>query len=182
MKNTTIKYVLKNGKNIELTITFKKLLELKRLDYETYEQFMEVLSKESVDDMFGYVIILYTAYLCANINNVKECVTYQEFIKQITYDYKLIVIASVLTHAKQKNGFRKPFGDKTKRTTQRYKIPKFKLEDIEDYYTYYVMILKISEDIFWNYDYSFILSIVANKIAFEDYIDYVSEKNRKKNT
>jgi len=47
----------------------------------------------------------------------------------------------------------------------RTKMPKFVIEDIEDMYTYYVMILKINEDVFWNADFSFLLSVVENKVA-----------------
>ncbi|MBQ9657147.1 MAG: hypothetical protein IJV31_00065 [Clostridia bacterium] len=54
----------------------------------------------------------------------------------------------------------------------RFRIPKFEVEDIEDMYTYYVTILKISEDIFWNADYSFLLSVVENKVAYDGYLQY----------
>lgn len=39
-------------------------------------------------------------------------------------------------------------------------------------YTYYVIILKISEDVFWNTDVSFLKSIVENKVAYEDFMQY----------
>ena len=52
------------------------------------------------------------------------------------------------------------------------KLPKFKVEDIEDMYTYYVMILGISEDVFWNADFSFLKSIVENKTAYDGYMQY----------
>lgn len=54
----------------------------------------------------------------------------------------------------------------------RFRVPKFEVEDIEDMYTYYVTILKISEDIFWNADYSFLLSVVENKVAYDGYLQY----------
>lgn len=180
MKNSIINYKLKNERIINLTLTFEKLMRLKNIDIETYEECMQVLSEDNIEDMFGYVIILYTAYLCANIDNVKECITYQDFIKQIRYDNRLIEIVNELIKPKIRNGFRRPFILRTKRIEEKYKIPKFKLEDIEDYYTYYVLILNISEDLFWNCDYSFILSIVENKVAFENYTDYIRDrKNRK---
>ena len=52
------------------------------------------------------------------------------------------------------------------------KMPKFSLEDIEDMYTYYVMILKIREDVFWNADFSFLQSIVENKVAYDGFVQY----------
>lgn len=59
-------------------------------------------------------------------------------------------------------------------------MPKYELEDIEDYYTYYVLILGISEDVFWNYDYSFVISVVENKSAFDEYINYLKYKEEQK--
>lgn len=59
-------------------------------------------------------------------------------------------------------------------------MPKFELEDIEDYYTYYVLILGISEDVFWNADYNFLLSVVENKMAFDGFMNYVEYKKNKK--
>lgn len=59
-------------------------------------------------------------------------------------------------------------------------MPEFKLEDLEDYYTYYVLILGISEDVFWNCDISFILSVVENKSAFDGFINYQRYKQEEK--
>ena len=50
------------------------------------------------------------------------------------------------------------------------------MEDIEDYYTYYVIILGVSEDLFWSVDVSFLISVLENKLAYDDYINYVKEK------
>lgn len=63
---------------------------------------------------------------------------------------------------------------------QSVKPPKFVLEDIEDYYTYYVLILEIPEDIFWYADYSFLLGVVENKAAYDGWVNYVTEREREK--
>ena len=42
------------------------------------------------------------------------------------------------------------------------------------------MILEISEEAFWFCDYSFLLGIVENKVAYDDWVNYVIEKERKK--
>lgn len=55
-------------------------------------------------------------------------------------------------------------------------MPHFPLEEIEDYYTYYVNILKIPEDIFWNADISFIERVVENKTAYEKWLRYAVKK------
>ena len=50
------------------------------------------------------------------------------------------------------------------------------MEDIADFYTYYVIILGVSEDLFWNVDISFLVDVLENKLAYDDYISYVREK------
>ena len=57
-----------------------------------------------------------------------------------------------------------------KRLKKSIKLPKFRLEDIEDYYAYYVMILGMSEDIFWNYDISFVHWVAQDKAVYENWI------------
>lgn len=58
--------------------------------------------------------------------------------------------------------------------------PKFTLEDIEDFYTFYVLILGIPEDIFWNCDFSFVASVAANKQAYDGWLNYAMEVEREK--
>lgn len=58
-------------------------------------------------------------------------------------------------------------------------MPEFKLEDVEDYYTYYVLILEIPEDIFWFADYKFLLGVVENKTAYDGWLNYVIDRERK---
>jgi hypothetical protein len=54
------------------------------------------------------------------------------------------------------------------------------LECIEDYYTYYVQIMEIPEDVFWNAEIPFLDRIVANKTAYDEWLSSVMEKERKK--
>ncbi len=51
-------------------------------------------------------------------------------------------------------------------------MPDVILEDVEDMYTFYVMILGVNENIFWNADYSFLISVAENKHAFDKYMNY----------
>ena len=53
-------------------------------------------------------------------------------------------------------------------------------ENIEDYYTYYVCILGISERIFWDADISVVKTIAANKGAYEAWLAYKKEKMQQK--
>ena len=70
--------------------------------------------------------------------------------------------------------------NKTKSTKSKIRPPKFTLEDIEDFYTFYVLILGISEDMFWNCDFSFVASVAENKRAYDAWINYAMEVEREK--
>ena len=48
---------------------------------------------------------------------------------------------------------------------------------MEDAYTYYVLLLGIPEDIFWDADYSFLRGVVENKSAFDGWQNYVRHKD-----
>lgn len=41
---------------------------------------------------------------------------------------------------------------------------------MEDYYTYYVLILGISEELFWGLDIAALRSIEANKVAYDAWL------------
>lgn len=59
------------------------------------------------------------------------------------------------------------------------RVPKFQLEEIEDYYVYYVCILRISEELFWNADISFIRGVVEDKSAYDNWRSYVRQQLEK---
>jgi hypothetical protein len=50
------------------------------------------------------------------------------------------------------------------------------LENIEDYYTYLVLIMQISEELFWNADYAFLAKVIADKMAYDRYMVYMAQK------
>lgn len=59
------------------------------------------------------------------------------------------------------------------------KVPEFEIEDAEDAYTYYVMILGVSEKVFWDCDVSFLTAINANKNAYDGWINAEIDHKRK---
>ena len=60
--------------------------------------------------------------------------------------------------------------------SQKVKIPEFQLQTIEDYYVYYVRIVGISEELFWNADFGFLNRVVENINAVERWKTYIQEK------
>ena len=52
---------------------------------------------------------------------------------------------------------------------------------MEDYYTFYVLILGLSEDLFWYTDIAFVSDVAQNKAAFDNYMNYQHEKINERN-
>ena len=54
------------------------------------------------------------------------------------------------------DGFRRAFSKRVRRSSggRSIRVPDFPLEDIEDNFAFYVLIIGISEDVFWNADIS----------------------------
>lgn len=59
-------------------------------------------------------------------------------------------------------------------------MPKFELEEIEDYYCFFVHMMKISEDMFWYADIYFLDRCVENMAAYDSWHSYVMAKERER--
>ena len=64
----------------------------------------------------------------------------------------------------------------TRRKSQRIRIPEFDLDEPDDYYTFYVMILGISEELFWYADWSFVRDVAENKRAWDAWLSNEQER------
>jgi hypothetical protein len=116
--------------------------------------------------------LFYCAYLCAN---EEPAYTFEEFTALIPFDLEICAkLFQKLTISKKKIAFREAF--KCSKPKTRIKLPKFELEDIEDYYTYYVHILGFDTGLFWYADISFLRSVSENNAAFDNYVNYQQEK------
>ena len=56
----------------------------------------------------------------------------------------------------------------------------FEVEDVEDAYTYYVLLLGVPETIFWDADLSFLLGVVEDKAAYDGWDGYVQRRRAKR--
>lgn len=92
MKNTFLDFELEDGRKIQLTLNFTRLLQLKNKRKNIYEKYTNALSGKG--DVFeNSLITLYTAYLCANIESLDDdgkLMTYTSFIKAIPQDFILL--------------------------------------------------------------------------------------------
>lgn len=55
------------------------------------------------------------------------------------------------------------------------KLPDVDLMSVSDYYTMYVDIGGVSEDVFWYCDIGFVKEVAANKLAFEKWMNWQRE-------
>ena len=82
-------------------------------------------------------------------------------------------------NAGKKRTFPESFRKATREKTGKVRLPKFKLEEIEDYFTYYVLILGIPESTFWETDLNFLSRVAENKSAYDGWLNYEKEKARR---
>lgn len=60
----------------------------------------------------------------------------------------------------------------------RYRAPDFPIEGVEDAYAYFVLVLGMSEDVFWDADIPFLLAVVDDRNAYEKWSNAVASKMR----
>lgn len=102
MKNTYQELELENGETVKLTLNFARLLKIKNDQPKLYDKFMKVLQNKEFDIVFDSLTVLYTGYLCANINN-ESILSEDEFYENIPFDLEVInVVAGQLVQGKKK--------------------------------------------------------------------------------
>lgn len=103
MKNTVQKLELNNGQEVELTLTFARLLKVKNHNKKLYEQFMNALKNKDFDIIFDSAKILYVAYLCGLNDNMKEALSEEDFLEELPMDFALVnTLAAELIQPKKK--------------------------------------------------------------------------------
>lgn len=79
-KATMLKMAMNDGTEVELTLTYGRLLKLREKNKALYERYNK-LAMDGINDELDYVTMLYTGYLCANIES--ECMSEGEFIEKM---------------------------------------------------------------------------------------------------
>lgn len=79
LKNTCIDYKFEDGDNCKLTLAFYQLYMLKGKNKLVYDEYNRIMTK-GVSEELDMIHVLYTAYLCANIENIDTCMNKTEFM------------------------------------------------------------------------------------------------------
>ena len=79
--NTIIQFEMADGQKVEMTLNYWALYQLrgKETETETYDEYNKIMAR-GVKEELDMTVILYTGYLCANLN--KQCMGYEEFLQR----------------------------------------------------------------------------------------------------
>lgn len=87
--NTVIDFELNTGEKVQLTLMFYNLYQLKPKNKSLYERYNKIMTtgpKEELDN----VVILYTAYMCANLSDIENCMSEIDFMKAMPVDREYV--------------------------------------------------------------------------------------------
>lgn len=100
--NTYEKIVLTNGQEIKLTLNFARLLKVKNENKEIYERYNNVILN-GTKDIFDMIDVIYTAYLCANVDNKDKILSYDRITELLPHSTNLLANKiNALTTSKKK--------------------------------------------------------------------------------
>lgn len=78
-------FVLKNGEIVNISLSFKRLALLRKLNFELYERFNKINYGKS-EDILDLVTMIYVAYWCENHKIGKEIYSEDDFIELVPFD------------------------------------------------------------------------------------------------
>lgn len=99
--NTITKLDLIDGAQVDMTLTYGKLLKAKAEFKEAYEAYNKV-EMNGAKDIFDFIDVIYMGYLCANLES-EDVMSKVEFMDRITPNRKELLKAySELVNPKKK--------------------------------------------------------------------------------
>jgi hypothetical protein len=100
--NTVYNFELADGEVVRMTLRYYNLYQLKSKNKQAYTKYNKIMIKGPEEELEN-VTILYTAYLCANLENIEECMTEMEFLQRMPEDREYIgEILQSLINSKKK--------------------------------------------------------------------------------
>ena len=93
LKNTCIEFKFEDGDSVKMTLAFYALYQLKAKNKAIYDKYNEIMTKGAKEE-FDMLHVLYAAYLCANIEAIEICMTFEQFMQKCGSDRYAIKEAS----------------------------------------------------------------------------------------
>lgn len=99
--NTVYEFELNNGEVVKMTLRFYSLYLLKGKNKQAYERYNKIMIKGPQEELEN-VTILYTAYLCANLDHIEECMSELDFLQLVSDDREYVngVLAKLINPKK----------------------------------------------------------------------------------
>lgn len=99
--NTIYEFEFADGSKTDLTLAFYKLYQLKAKNPAMYTRYNKLAQKKDIDSL-EMITILYTAYVCAHLND-EELMTEEEFMILCGSDLKAVGKAIGVLYDPKKN-------------------------------------------------------------------------------
>ena len=87
--NTVYNFELADGEIVQMTLRYYNLYQLKSKNKQAYLKYNKIMIKGPEEELEN-VTILYTAYLCANLENIEMCMTEMDFLQRMPEDREYI--------------------------------------------------------------------------------------------
>lgn len=79
LKNTYIDFKFDDGDSVKMTLAFYYLYQLKAKNKALYDKYNAIMTKGANEEL-DMITILYAAYLCANIDTMQDCLSFEDFL------------------------------------------------------------------------------------------------------
>lgn len=104
--NTKYVFEFQDGSTCEMTLAFYALYMLRSKKKSAYERYIATMNrmgeKNYVYEELDTITVLYAAYLCANLADIDNAMTEEEFMEKCGYDRESVSAAfTALTTAKK---------------------------------------------------------------------------------
>lgn len=100
--NSFVKLEFNDGTSTYLACTFLRIYKLKSVNPGFYKRYNNILMN-GAEEVTDIVTQLYGAYLCAHINTLDKCMSEEEFMAKVPYDFKYLRDINTQLAAKKKN-------------------------------------------------------------------------------
>lgn len=100
--NSFVKLEFNDGSYTYLACTFLRIYKLKSVNPSFYKKYNAILMNGS-SEVVDIVTQLYGAYLCAHINTLDKCMSEEEFMAKVPYDFDYLREVNKQLAGKKKN-------------------------------------------------------------------------------
>lgn len=83
--NTNYTFTFEDGSTVEMTLSFYILYQLKGKKRTLYDAYSKIMTKGASDEL-EMISVLYTAYVCANLADLENIMSEEEFMMKCGSD------------------------------------------------------------------------------------------------